>query len=474
MNIVMLGSTSKKEVEQRLRMVATAGVLSRSEGVVTDVYRNRKDNDKNLKLIKKVLSYGHRSITEHDYIVLAMENVTPIIEQTLIEYRLTSFTIKSRRNVDFRNVGFYQPKFTTKDGQILKDHQKLTKMYNDHMKYLFYEYGNLVDQGLPVEDCRYILPYSYYSNFIMGCDANELFRITTNLLYGHLSKIDELKEVGNRFKEIIDTYIPYLSDELEKEREKPYNEDQFTFLDNLVDYENKLLEKAKLITYQEDADDRVLCSILRNRYQLNDDKAKKVLDDLVKNDPNIKQKMIDGLIHSKNQRELEQVNYTFELPISLAVLTHMTRHRTQSLLVPEFIPLWNMDNYIIPDTIKETNEEKYKEIYNTNKKVLMELINNGVKDEDLIYFYLSGNACNITTTMDARTLEWITRMRTCQKAQWEIRYLIEEMMRQVQEVNPIIGKSLGPTCKIEGYCPEGNDSCKNRGVVVKQKVINNN
>lgn len=64
------------------------------------------------------------------------------------------------------------------------------------MKSLFTKYGELVDEGLPIEDCRYILPYSYHSNIIMGWDANELFRITSDLLYGKMAKIDEAKELG--------------------------------------------------------------------------------------------------------------------------------------------------------------------------------------------------------------------------------------------------------------------------------------
>ena len=34
---------------------------------------------------------------------------------------------------------------------------------------------------------------------------------------------------------------------------------------------------------------------------------------------------------------------------------------------------------------------------------------------------------------------------------------------------PLIGKCFGPTCVVEGYCPEGKDSCKNRGVVIIKK-----
>ena len=125
MNIVLLGSNEKEEIEKRLQKVAAAGILSRSEGTATEVYDSRLDYKKNLKLAKSVIGYGHRSITEHDYIVLALEDVTPILEQTLIEYRLTSFTIKSRRNVDFRNVGFYVPEFKKVNGDILENNKEI-------------------------------------------------------------------------------------------------------------------------------------------------------------------------------------------------------------------------------------------------------------------------------------------------------------------------------------------------------------
>ena len=99
MKIVMLGSNTKEEIERRLQVVASAGNLSRADGTVTQVYENHNDYNSNLKLARAVIGYGHKSIAEHDYICFALENVTPIVEQTIIGYRLTSFTIKSRRNV---------------------------------------------------------------------------------------------------------------------------------------------------------------------------------------------------------------------------------------------------------------------------------------------------------------------------------------------------------------------------------------
>lgn len=470
MNIIMLGRNTKEEIETRLKIVSAAGLLSRSEGTVTDVYESRKDYEQNLRIVSNIVGYGHKSITEHDYIVLALENVTPIIEQTLIEYRLASFTIKSRRNVDFRNVGFYIPEFKNQKNEILRNNAELKEKYITHMKSLFNKYGELVDEGLPIEDCRYILPYSYHSNIIMGCDANELLKVTSDLLYSKISKIDEIYELGKKLEKIIQENIPYLSKNLEREKNKTYYEDQFSFLDEMIVQEKNILEKVNMTNYTPNADEIVLCNILMSRYQLSYEKSLEILKCLTMEDENIKENMMNSLIKSKNQRELEQVFYSFEFPISLAVLTHITRHRMHSLLVPDFVPMWNLDNYIFPDSLKKNHKEDYIKIFKENNLMMKQFKEQGVRDEDLVYFYLSGNACNIYTTMNARTLEWISRMRTCNKAQWEIRYILQDMVNQAKEVSPLIGKCFGPTCDIEGYCPEGKDSCKARGVVTKKLI----
>ena len=484
MKLVMLGNDTKEEIEKRLQIVASAGNLSRADGTVTKVFESNNDYEKNLKLARAVVGYGHKSIAEHDYLVFAIEDVTPIIEQIIIGYRLTSFTIKSRRNVDFRNVGFYVPSFHDKEGKVLKNNKSLQKQYKIYMQSLFDKYGELVDESIPVEDCRYILPYSYYSNIIMGCDANELLRMTADMLYGKISNISEVKELGEKFAEMISEKAPYLVRALDAERDKDYYEDKFEFLDEMIPktggcfgvnvQTGVLLEEANMTDYTDCSDWKVLCHIIAVRYQVSLEDAEELLHQLVEQDSGIKRRLMQALIHSKNQRELEQIIFSFEIPISLAVLTHITRHRMHSLLVPDFVPLWNMVNYVTPDTVAKDHKAEYDEIFSNNALMVEDFKKQGVRDEDLIYFYLSGNACNIYTTMNGRTLEWISRMRCCNKAQWEIRAIVNSMVEQAKKVSPLVGEGLGPYCKVMGFCPEGKDSCKDRGVVVLSKKHKDN
>ena len=132
---------------------------------------------------------GHKSIIEHDYLVFAICDVTPIIEQTIIGNRLTSFTIKSRREVDFRNVGFYIPEFRDKDLKKHEKNEELKEKYIKYMKELFNTYGDFVDAGINVEDARFILPYCFHSNIFMGLDARQLEKMIISYKYGPLSKI---------------------------------------------------------------------------------------------------------------------------------------------------------------------------------------------------------------------------------------------------------------------------------------------
>ena len=66
---------------------------------------------------------------------------------------------------------------------------------------------------------------------------------------------------------------------------------------------------------------------------------------------------------------------------------------------------------------------------------------------------------NIVTTMNGRTLQWILRMRCCNKAQWQIRSIARSIQKQVKEVSPLLGKGLGSTCMTDLVCYEGKECC---------------
>lgn len=454
MKVKLLGSGKKSDISRRIKTVATACKLSRAAGTVYDIYESCDDFDKNLNFIKRVINMGHESTIEHDYLVFALSGVSPIVEQTIIESRLTSFTIKSRREVDFRKVGYYVPKFRDKNGNPHPENSKITRIYKKHMSYLFNSYGDLVDNGINVEDARFILPYCFHSEIIMGIDARSLQRLTKALIYGKNSNIQELKELGMKFLDIINKCLPYLEERIKISDTD--SGDRFLYLREKYQYSGEIIDTPKLIRYTPNTDEVILESTLMQTIQCSSEEAHAIVNKMSDEE---KKEIFNTILNSVEQREFEQVSFQFQIPISLAVLTQLTRHRMHSLIVPDFVPMWNLKNYTVPASVKNYDEKYIPNVFAKNYEVYKQLEEMGVMEEDLIYFYLSGNMCNVLTTMNGRTLEWISRMRCCTKAQWQIRNIARELVRQTREVAPLFGSCLGATCEALKYCPEGKESC---------------
>ena len=144
---------------------AAAGRISTQQGSALEIFDRSHDAGKNQKLIGKVTASGHTSTVEHVFFNLAFENVSVVVEQFMIEFRLASFTVKSRRYVDFAGAGFVRP-----DG--LDAAQRAA--YDAAMEARFADYERLMALGVPKEDARFVLPYCLRSNFYMTMNAREL------------------------------------------------------------------------------------------------------------------------------------------------------------------------------------------------------------------------------------------------------------------------------------------------------------
>ena len=84
---------------------ASAARISTTAGDAHAIFENARENPKNRALIEKVLASGHKSLIEHAVFTLALRDVSAFVEQFFIEFRLASFTVKSRRYVDFSRLG---------------------------------------------------------------------------------------------------------------------------------------------------------------------------------------------------------------------------------------------------------------------------------------------------------------------------------------------------------------------------------
>ena len=126
-------------------MISSGGRISTMDGTADEIYAKSLSagREKNERLIGKVLSSGHLSVLEHCYVNLSFENVSVLAEQFLIEFRLASFTVKSRRYVDFSKAGYVMP-------AIQDEAQR--QLFDKTVRALFDTYDALTAAGVPKEE----------------------------------------------------------------------------------------------------------------------------------------------------------------------------------------------------------------------------------------------------------------------------------------------------------------------------------
>ncbi len=194
-------------------------------------------------------------------------------------------------------------------------------------------------------------------------------------------------------------------------------------------------------------------------------------------------RMLSELGH---ESPVEHISFTFAIEgVSRSLLAQITRHRHGSFSVQsQRYVKQNNFIYITPPAIAEDesiNDIYVKsmnnsfESYNTiadklEKKYYGEYLKSGMEEkkakskaekksiEDARFVLPNACETKMVVTMNARSLFNFFRLRCCNRAQWEIRGLANEMFRLCYKVAPAIFSSAGPSC-CSGSCSEGKMSC---------------
>src|SRR6056297_3634162 len=214
--------------------------------------------------------------------------------------------------------------------------------------------------------------------------------------------------------------------------------------------------KAELIDYTKDPERNVataarLCYSKKGATQLNQEMTREQVENLVRK-----------VVNMGHTSTLEHTYFFFHVQCSRVTSHQIVRQRigtSYSQRSQRYVTEDNFD-YITPPKIK--NNEKAYEVYKEKMKELensyLELIDLGIPKEDA-RFILPTIKTNIVISYNARSLLHFLSLRTCNRAQWEIRSIARQMLNEVKEVAPVIFENAGPPCETEGECPEGDLSC---------------
>ena len=205
------------------------------------------------------------------------------------------------------------------------------------------------------------------------------------------------------------------------------------------------------------------------------------IDDLMKKseDGESTRKYIDMLMSLGHESPIEHVSFTFGIEgISRACSHQLVRHRiaSYSQKSQRYVNETQFE-YVTPEAI--ASDPVSKDIYDETMQLLQGrydfiragLIQKYVKDgmdekaaekkanEDARMVLPNACCTSIIVTMNIRSLFNFFKHRCCNRAQWEIRAVANEMFRQCMSVAPNIFKYAGPDCITKGKCSEGKMTC---------------
>ncbi len=184
-----------------------------------------------------------------------------------------------------------------------------------------------------------------------------------------------------------------------------------------------------------------------------------------------KERLINLLRDSGHLSPFEHVSFTFAVEgISRACSHQLVRHRiaSYSQQSQRYVSEEKGFDFIIPPIFKEDEQlktlflEAMEKCHSYYCQLLNLLEERGFKGEiarqDARFVLPNAAETKIVMTMNARELLHFFKVRCCRRAQWEIRELATEMLKQVKKIAPLLFKDAGPGCLI-GKCPEGRFSC---------------
>ncbi len=203
---------------------------------------------------------------------------------------------------------------------------------------------------------------------------------------------------------------------------------------------------------------------------------------------------LDHLNNIGHQSPIEHASFTFGIEgVSRSLLAQITRHRIASFSVQSQRYVRESGRgengeegfrFVLPPEIESIPEAKAEFLrameedarhYQALTAILQakhekEFLAQGEEEksarrkaekkaiEDARFVLPNACATKMICTMNARSLMHFFSLRCCNRAQWEIRELATQMLREVKAVAPHLFQNAGPGC-VRGSCPEGAMSC---------------
>ena len=148
------------------RVVAAAARLCYSPVSASDLAREFTLEEA-ARLLKHLRRSGHLSPFEHASFVFAVDGISRACSHQLVRHRIASFSQQSQRYVRAEKPEFVVPPTVSSSSDAARS-------FLEAMDDAYKAYADLLAQGIPEEDARYVLPNACKTNLVVTMNAREL------------------------------------------------------------------------------------------------------------------------------------------------------------------------------------------------------------------------------------------------------------------------------------------------------------
>lgn len=163
MKVSLLQHTPEPE-----RSVALAAKLCYSSSSIAELEEKLSQADV-AAFLEKIMSLGHQSVLEHVSFTFGIDGISRACSHQLVRHRLASYSQQSQRYVTFKGDDF--PMVVPESISVSP---KRSELFSRAAKAAAEAYRELVADGVPAEDARFVLPNAAETKIIVTMNAREL------------------------------------------------------------------------------------------------------------------------------------------------------------------------------------------------------------------------------------------------------------------------------------------------------------
>jgi len=184
--------------------VAAAARLCYSQVGAMEILE-RMDSSQVNKLLDHLLSSGHLSPFEHVNFTFAIDGLSRAASHQLVRHRVASYSQQSQRYVSLKKLDWVTP-------PTIQRKPELAEAFQEMVQGIHQLYCRMLEEGVPAEDARYILPNATCTNLVMTMNARELIHVCSVRLC--LRAQWEIRELFTRVKAEVEMVAPRMGAEM--------------------------------------------------------------------------------------------------------------------------------------------------------------------------------------------------------------------------------------------------------------------